>query len=105
MRGEPTAGELQALAARQQQQLDTQARLIAAREQRLRQVYCYRVRLNGGLLIVCNAILKRRRRKKISLMEKVGSLRLFPTVIFMGLIVSRGACRWKRTRMSNHIRS
>ena len=64
MRGEPTAGELQALAARQQQQLDTQARLIAAREQRLRQVYCYRVRLNGGLLIVCNAILKRRRRKK-----------------------------------------
>ena len=38
-------------------------------------------------------------------MEKVGSLRLFPTVIFMGLIVSRGACRWKRTRMSNHIRS
>lgn len=38
MRGEPTTGELQALAARQQQQLDTQARLIAAREHRLRQV-------------------------------------------------------------------
>ena len=38
MRGEPTTSELQALAARQQQQLDTQARLIAAREHRLRQV-------------------------------------------------------------------
>ena len=38
MRGEPTTVELQALAARQQQQLDTQARLIAAREHRLRQV-------------------------------------------------------------------
>lgn len=39
MRGEPSTSELQALAARQQQQLDTQARLIAAREHRLRQVY------------------------------------------------------------------
>ena len=38
MRGEPTTSELQALAARQQHQLDTQARLIAAREHRLRQV-------------------------------------------------------------------
>lgn len=41
MRSEPTTSELQALATRQQQQLDTQARLIAARENRLRQVnYC-----------------------------------------------------------------
>ena len=39
MRGEPSTSELQALAARQQQQLDTQARLIAAREHRLRQVH------------------------------------------------------------------
>lgn len=38
MRSEPTTSELQALATRQQQQLDTQARLIAARENRLRQV-------------------------------------------------------------------
>ena len=38
MRGEPSTSELQALAARQQQQLDNQARLIAAREHRLRQV-------------------------------------------------------------------
>lgn len=42
MRGEPSTGELQALAARQQQQLDTQARLIAAREHRLRQVILLR---------------------------------------------------------------
>jgi len=38
MRGEPSTSELQALAARQQHQLDNQARLIAAKEQRLRQV-------------------------------------------------------------------
>jgi len=38
MRGEPSTSELHALAARQQHQLDSQARLIAAKEQRLRQV-------------------------------------------------------------------
>jgi len=38
MRGEPSTSELQAIAARQQHQFDSQARLIAAKEQRLRQV-------------------------------------------------------------------
>ena len=44
MRGEPSTGELQALAGRQHQQLENQARLIAAREHRLRQVRCRSLR-------------------------------------------------------------
>lgn len=79
MRSEPTTSELQALATRQQQQLDTQARLIAARENRLRQVnYCCEEKktnakhfffisvfqLNGlafYLLIVCKCCSKKKR--------------------------------------------
>lgn len=49
MRGEPTMQELQGLAARQRLQLDNQARLIAAREQRLRQVMLF----CGVIVLTC----------------------------------------------------